>query len=41
MNNKISLNRKIKVAHIITRIITGGAEENTLYTIKGLDKKKI
>jgi len=40
MNNKISLNRKIKVAHIITRIITGGAEENTLYTIKGLDKKK-
>lgn len=40
MNNKIILNRKIKVAHIITRIITGGAEENTLYTIKGLDKKK-
>jgi len=35
-----NLNRKIRVAHIITRIITGGAEENTLYTIKGLDKKK-
>ena len=34
------MKRKIKVAHIITRIITGGAEENTLYTIKGLDKKK-
>ena len=34
------MGRKIKVAHIITRIITGGAEENTLYTIKGLDKKK-
>ena len=34
------MNRKIKVAHIITRIITGGAEENTLYTIEGLDKNK-
>ena len=34
------MKKKIKVAHIITRIITGGAEENTLYTIKGLDKKK-
>jgi len=34
------LKRKIKVAHIITRIITGGAEENTLYTVEGLDKNK-
>ena len=40
MNNEISLNRKIRVAHIITRIITGGAEENTLYTVEGLDKGK-
>jgi len=40
MNNEISLNRKIRVAHIITRMITGGAEENTLYTVEGLDKNK-
>ena len=40
MNNEISLNRKIRVAHIITRMITGGAEENTLFTIEGLDKDK-
>lgn len=35
-----NLNRKIRVAHIITRIITGGAEENTLFTIEGLSKEK-
>ena len=40
MNNEISLNRKIRVAHIITRMITGGAEENTLFTVEGLDKNK-
>lgn len=34
------MERKIRVAHIITRIITGGAEENTLYTVKGLDRNK-
>jgi glycosyltransferase involved in cell wall biosynthesis len=27
---------KIKVAHIITRMIIGGAQENTLYTLEGL-----
>jgi glycosyltransferase involved in cell wall biosynthesis len=27
---------KIKVAHIITRMIIGGAQENTLYTVEGL-----
>ena len=32
-------NRKIKVAHIITTI-AGGAGENTLFTIKGLDEEK-
>jgi len=36
----ISLNRKIRVAHIISRIVTGGAEENTLYTVEGLDKER-
>ena len=35
-----NLKRKIKVAHIIARMITGGADENTLFTIEGLDKDK-
>jgi glycosyltransferase involved in cell wall biosynthesis len=35
-----NLHRKIKVAHIIARMITGGADENTLFTIEGLNKKK-
>ncbi|MDD2715518.1 MAG: glycosyltransferase family 4 protein [Candidatus Wallbacteria bacterium] len=30
--------RKIKVLHIITRLILGGAQENTLLTIEGLQK---
>jgi len=34
------LQRKIKVAHIIARMITGGADENTLFTIEGLSKEK-
>jgi len=34
------LERKIKVAHIIARMITGGADENTLFTVQGLNKKK-
>ena len=36
----IELDRKIKVAHIIARMITGGADENTLFTMEGLDKNK-
>jgi len=35
-----NLQRKIKVAHIIARMITGGADENTLFTMEGLDKNK-
>jgi len=35
-----NLNRKIRVAHIIARMVTGGAEENTLYTIEGLYKER-
>ena len=31
---------KIKVLHIITRVVNGGADENTLFTINGLDKEK-
>ena len=34
------MERKIKVAHIIARMITGGADENTLFTIEGLNKEK-
>jgi len=34
------LKRKIKVAHIIARMITGGADENTLFTMEGLNKEK-
>jgi len=35
-----NLHRKIRVAHIIARMITGGADENTLFTIEGLNKEK-
>ena len=34
------MDRKIKVAHIIARMITGGADENTLFTVQGLDKDR-
>ena len=34
------MERKIKVAHIIARMITGGADENTLFTVQGLNKDK-
>ncbi len=33
-------NKKIRVLHIITRLIRGGADENTIYTVEGLDKNK-
>lgn len=36
----IKLGRKTKVAHIIARMITGGADENTLFTVQGLDKDR-
>ena len=29
---------KIKVAHVITRLIVGGAQENTIYTVVGLNR---
>lgn len=34
------MGKKIKVAHIIARMITGGADENTLFTVQGLDKNR-
>ena len=27
----------VRMLHIITRLIRGGADENTLYTVRGLD----
>jgi len=36
----INLERKIRVAHIISRMVTGGAEEDLLFTIQGLDKNR-
>ena len=35
-----NLKRKIRVAHIISRMVTGGAEEDVLSTIQGLDKNR-
>ena len=32
--------KKIKVLHAITRFICGGADENTLFTVNGLDKER-
>lgn len=29
---------KIKLLHVITRLVRGGADENTIYNIRGLDK---
>ena len=26
--------------HVITRLVPGGADENTLYTVKGLDPRR-
>ena len=38
--NDISTIKRVKLAHLIARMGTGGAEENTSYTIRGLDKAK-
>ncbi len=38
--NDISTIKRVKLAHLIARMGTGGAEENTCYTIQGLDKAK-
>lgn len=35
---QINANKRIKVIHIITRFILGGAQENTLLTVIGLNK---
>ncbi len=34
----VSAKKKIKVAHIITRLIVGGAQENTIHTVVGLNR---
>jgi glycosyltransferase involved in cell wall biosynthesis len=30
----------IRMLHVITRLVRGGADENTLYTVRGLDKRR-
>lgn len=30
----------VRMLHIITRLVRGGADENTLYTVRGLDKRR-
>jgi glycosyltransferase involved in cell wall biosynthesis len=39
-NLRLNLNRKIRVAHLIVGVGAGGAGEDTLLTIEGLNKKK-
>ncbi len=36
MEGIIIMSKEIKVIHVITRLITGGADENTIYTVNGL-----
>jgi glycosyltransferase involved in cell wall biosynthesis len=40
MNNKKAIQRRTSVLHIITRLIVGGAQENTLYTSELLDNQR-
>jgi glycosyltransferase involved in cell wall biosynthesis len=35
-----SVHPPIRMLHIITRLIRGGADENTLHTVRGLDKRR-
>lgn len=30
----------VRMLHVITRLVRGGADENTLYTVQGLDKRR-
>ena len=32
-------NRRLRICHVITRMIVGGAQENTLLTVRGLMDK--
>jgi glycosyltransferase involved in cell wall biosynthesis len=34
-----STSRRLRVLHVITRMIVGGAQENTLLTVQGLDRR--
>ena len=40
MGQKINERNRIKVAHVITRLDLGGAQHNTLYTIRNLDRDR-
>ena len=36
----MSASRKVRVAHVITRLIRGGADENTVFTVLGMDRER-
>jgi hypothetical protein len=35
---ELLMKERIRVLHVITRLVAGGADENTLATVQGLDK---
>lgn len=40
MERRRAVQPPVRMLHIITRLIRGGADENTLYTVRGLDKRR-
>lgn len=36
----MTASRKVRVAHVITRLIRGGADENTILTVLGVDRER-
>jgi len=39
-DRRVDLHPPVRMLHIITRMIRAGADENTLYTVKGLDPRR-
>ena len=39
-DRRVGLHPPVRMLHIITRLIKGGADENTLYTVRGLDPRR-
>ncbi len=40
VDRRRSAHPPIRILHVITRLIRGGADENTLHTVRGLDKRR-
>jgi len=36
----MTVGRKVRVLHVITRLIRGGADENTVFTVEGVDRDR-